>query len=87
MLNRYRSEINDLVLGLIKREVRFTVEPLNNGYKVDWGTGDAVCHHGSYGGSDGLLEVMGDLNQNPYDEVEGWLTADEVLHRFDKKGA
>ena len=44
---------------------------------------DAVCHHYSYGGSMGLLEVMGTANANcPNDDVVGWLTAEEAFQYF-----
>lgn len=43
---------------------------------------DAICHPGSYGYEDGLLEVMGDPVTNS--DVEGWLTADEIFARWQK---
>ena len=42
---------------------------------------DAVCHGDSYGHEQGLLEIMG-LNTDPTDDVEGWLTAEEVFKRI-----
>ena len=44
---------------------------------------DVICHEYSYGGSDGYLEIMG-LSENEYDDVEGWLTAEEVYNRIYK---
>lgn len=41
---------------------------------------DVICHKYSYGGEDGYLEIMG-LTQNE-DDVEGWLTAEEVFARI-----
>lgn len=42
---------------------------------------DVVCHYGSYGAVEGLLEGMGEI----FDEdVEGWLTADDVIARIEK---
>lgn len=41
---------------------------------------DAVLHWGSYGRQQGLLEIMGLCDTE--DEVEGWLTADEVFNRI-----
>lgn len=41
---------------------------------------DAICHSGSYGHKDGLLEIMG-LTRNG-DSVEGWLTSREVFDRI-----
>lgn len=42
---------------------------------------DVICHEYSYGGKDGYLEIMG-LSENEYDDVEGWLTAEEVFYRI-----
>lgn len=40
---------------------------------------DCVCHSGSYGNENGLLEIMfGSFTG----DVEGWLTAEEVFKRF-----
>lgn len=38
-------------------------------------TMDIVCHKHSYGGNNGLLEIMGITDE--YDNVRGWLTAKE----------
>ena len=47
---------------------------------------DAVCHHFSYGGDAGLIEVMGSVNpQQPNDDVVGWLTANEAYMYFDSR--
>jgi hypothetical protein len=45
---------------------------------------DAVCHEYSYGGSLGLLEIMGLVGDDIPDDVEGWLTAEEVFNRIRK---
>lgn len=46
---------------------------------------DAICQHGSYGYEDGLLEIMGLVDEEEIgDVVEGWLTADEVFKRIKK---
>lgn len=87
-MNRtYMMELTKLMVGLMEREIAFTFKPFLNGGIVDvpsqnW---DAICHDGSYGNKDGLLEVMGRaVNRNPYDDVEGSLTADEILKRVDE---
>ena len=36
---------------------------------------DAVCHKGSYGGDQGLLEIYGNICT----DVIGWLKADDVI--------
>lgn len=41
---------------------------------------DAICHSGSYGHEEGLLEIMG-LTRND-DSIEGWLTSEEVFDRI-----
>ena len=41
---------------------------------------DVICHQFSYGGDRGLLEIMS-LNEN-YNNVEGFLTAEEVFKRI-----
>ncbi len=45
---------------------------------------DAISHLGSYGGKDGLIEIMGDgENRDLTDyDVIGWLTAEEALNYF-----
>ena len=44
--------------------------------------GDAVCHFGSYGHQEGLIEVMG-FPFSDEDDVVGSLTADEVIHQIE----
>ncbi len=46
---------------------------------------DAICHYGSYGAEQGLLEIMGDIVTIDYDSVEGYLTADDVISRIEGK--
>ena len=48
--------------------------------------GDAVCHSGSYGHEDGLLEIMGlgICVENDGDDVKGWMTAEEVIQQLKK---
>ena len=61
-----------------------------DGYS-DW-ICDAVCHPGTYGFEQGLLEIMAHgryvdvvLGEGHLDEVEGWLTAEKAFEYF-KKG-
>ena len=44
----------------------------------DW---DVICHYGSYGCEEGLLEGMGTIFGGG--EPEGWLTADDVIERIE----
>lgn len=45
---------------------------------------DVICHKYSYGGEEGLLEIMGLLTEEEaeYDDVVGYLTADNVFARI-----
>lgn len=43
---------------------------------------DAICHPGSYGYDEGLLEIMGDIVSEDEEDVVGWLTADDVIKRI-----
>lgn len=45
---------------------------------------DAICHRGSYGYEQGLLEIYGTIVQGQ-DSVEGWLTADDIIKRLEGK--
>lgn len=48
---------------------------------------DAICHLGSYGYEDGLLEIMGDLvdEEKDGDCVVGYLTAEDVVKRIEER--
>lgn len=47
---------------------------------------DAICQWGSYGYSQGLLEIMGSLVKSlRKNEVEGWLTAQDIIDRLENK--
>lgn len=45
---------------------------------------DAICHRYSYGGKEGLLEIMGTIvdEKTLDDTVEGYLTCDDVIDRI-----
>lgn len=47
---------------------------------------DAICHNGSYGYAEGLLEVMGEPVVKPTDgdSVCGFLTAEDVIERWEE---
>lgn len=83
----YTKELNKLAIGLIERGINFKFENFYNGGVIDWGDCDAICHDGSYGREEGLLEIMGILvdETKTNDTVEGWLTADEILKRIDER--
>ena len=88
MKDIYMRELSKLATGLMERNIPFSFTAFMNGGKIDWGTCDAICHDGSYGRFDGLLEIMGDIVDEAIteDTVEGWLTAEDILNRIDKKG-
>lgn len=83
----YFVEIKKLADGLLERNICFSLAPLFDGFQIIvkedgerlW---DAVCHSSSYGHEDGLLEIYGTLvPEDHFDEVEGWLTAEDILAR------
>ena len=47
---------------------------------------DAVCHYGSYGYEQGLLEIMGTIvNGDNEHDVVGHLTAQDIINRIEVK--
>lgn len=84
------SEMDKLAIGLEEKGIGFEridlfdgeqiLVPTSDGEDVEW---DAVCHKYSYGGPDGLLEIMGSIvSENAGDTVEGYLTAEDILKRL-----
>ena len=45
---------------------------------------DVICQEGSYGYRDGLLEAFGDIVEVD-DVVEGYLTAQDIIERIEKR--
>lgn len=45
---------------------------------------DAICHYGSYGYKEGLIEIMGNIVDID-DDVEGCLTANEIIKRLERE--
>ena len=79
-----QNEMMELAFGLRDRGIGFKMWSFFDGIQIvvgdfDW---DAVCHSGSYGHENGLIEVMG-LPQC-HDDVIGWLTAEDVLKMVDE---
>ena len=79
-----QDEMMKLAFGLRDRDIKFSVKSFFDGIQIvvgdfDW---DAICHSGSYGHENGLIEVMG-LPQCQ-DDVIGYLTAEEVLKMVDE---
>ena len=81
------TELTNLYFWLNINNYNFTYEPFFDGaqiivYSEGERLWDAVCHGGSYGHEDGLLEIMGAIvRDDAGDDVEGWLTADDVIER------
>lgn len=92
MQRHYTKQLKELADGLIERGIPFQFKymPCMNGGQIVGDGWDAICHDGSYGHEDGLLEIMGKLvnkskaNINMKD-VEGYLTAQEILDRIDHR--
>lgn len=85
------TEMQKLVLLLVEMRVPFEMayqEFGNNDlYPQIWlpnkanVKADVICHPWSYGGKDGLLEMMADFD-NYDDDVKGYLTANEALDQI-----
>ena len=77
------TEISKLALGLFEKEIDFAAYRLFDGWKIETDGWDAICHRYSYGGPEGLLEIMGCIVRSDCDDdVEGFLTAEDVLARL-----
>jgi hypothetical protein len=77
------TEIEALAKGLIEKDISFLYRNLYDGKQILCEEWDAVIHSGSYGHTQGLLEIMGSIvKPNNGDEVEGYLTAEEILSRL-----
>lgn len=84
MSNINQTEMMELAFGLRDRGIGFKTTSFLDGIQIvvgDWDW-DAICHGGSYGHENGLIEVMG-LPQCQ-DDVIGWLTAEDVLKMVDE---
>lgn len=55
--------------------------------EAGWPEWDVICHKGSYGYTDGLLEIAGSLvdEEKDGDSVVGYLTAQDVIDRIERK--
>ena len=87
-----RNEMTTLIDKLEIAHIPFAVEAGDFGdlhimYPDNWENGckcSVICHKYSYGGREGLLEIMGLLTEEEeeWDEVVGYLTADDVFARI-----
>lgn len=81
------TEMYKLINFLIKAKIPFEVNEIMDTPQICYPSKescvcDAICHSGSYGHENGLLEILGLTTD--LDDVEGWLTADEVFDRIQK---
>ncbi len=84
MSNINQTEMMELAFGLRDRGIGFKTTSFLDGIQIvvgDWDW-DAICHGGSYGHENGLIEVMG-LPQCQGDVI-GWLTAEDILKMVDE---
>lgn len=79
---QYVGEIAKLARGLKDRGIAYNMHAYVDGLQIVADSWDAVCFTGSYGAQRGLLEAMGRVITGN-DDVEGYLTADEILRRLD----
>lgn len=90
--NQYKREPLRLASMCLAHDIPFEIAEYWDGFligypslKEDERVSDAVCHNGSYGRQEGLLEIMGLVNEEEVgDSVEGWLTAEQVFERWQK---
>jgi len=81
------TEITKLAILLAKANIPFEITSCNDAPQICYPQKaprvcDAVCHKFSYGGEEGLLEILGLVSEPEIDSVEGWLTAEEVFERI-----
>ena len=84
-----RNEMTTLIDRLISANIPFelTTDCCGNKNGQLWypscenNVCDVICHEYSYGGKEGLLEIMG-LSDDEEDDVTGWLTAENVFARI-----
>lgn len=78
-----QDEMLKLAVGLANRGIKFWSQSIHDGLQIVYEDNgwDAICHKLSYGGDNGLIEVMG-LPQCEGDVI-GHLTADEILRMVD----
>lgn len=78
MINQ--TEMIKLAIALTNHNIPFTTRSFFNGLQIVGDGWDAICHDGSYGHEQGLIEVMGlDDGDTSFDDVIGYLTAEEVF--------
>ena len=91
MKEKYKGQIEKLSERLKKLNIPHTVKELFDGpdcIKFDWCDADIICHHFSYGGEDGLFEVMGKALmttiEQKIDSVAGNIPMEDAVNRIKK---
>lgn len=90
MNTKFKFELLRLASMLQAANIPFEIRDCWEGYQICYPCieeriSDAVCHGFSYGHEQGLLEIMGLVNEEEVgDSVEGWLTAEQVFERWHK---
>lgn len=82
-----RNEITKLAQMCFNANLDIEINPMYMGtqiilYENGERVGDAAYGVSNYGYSDGLLEIMGKGVRRTDDDVEGWLTAEDVFERW-----
>lgn len=85
--NRIREKLNELGATQKEWSQSYMAIPLNGGVCGITGTLNGceysiICHRYSYGGEEGLFEVMPDINNNG--DVTGNMTESEVFEYLEK---
>lgn len=85
------AEMNKLAYMLACRLIPYEFTKHLNGPHLEYPNHkdcecSVICNDVSYGHEDGLLEIMGLLTdeEEEFDDVKGWLTADDVFERISK---
>lgn len=81
------TEMSKLFLLLAEADIPFETREIYDTMQICYPSVedticDAICHEFSYGHEEGLLEIMGLVDPETGDSVEGYLTADEVFARI-----
>ena len=84
----FEKEINKLANLLDEAKIPYDMDELFGGWQISYPNNkdrisDVICHAFSYGHEEGLLEMMGLVDEDEVgDSVEGFLTAEEVFERW-----
>ena len=88
--NEYKKEALRLASMCLANNIPFEIAEHLEGLIVAYPSfenrvSDAICNNMSYGHKSGLLEIMGLVNEEEVgDEVEGYLTAEQVFMRWNE---